>query len=119
MLEDYDLFIRLYMRENVKTICWRNIFNNDDDDTRERHTHSTLGTVQMNFLILYHYRDDYEEHFHDQLSIAQKIFKIFKPVIHTRICNYEILITICHTEHGKILWWRKKKCENFLQHVDH
>lgn len=59
MLEDYDLFIRLYMCGNVKTICWRNIFNNHDDDTRERHTHSTLGTVQMNILI--HYRDDYEE----------------------------------------------------------
>lgn len=43
--------------ENVETICWRNIFNNDDDDTRERHIHSTLGTVQMNILILYHYRD--------------------------------------------------------------
>ena len=58
MLEDYDLFIRLHIcEENVETICWRNIFNNDDDDTRERHTHSTLGTVQMNISILYHYRD--------------------------------------------------------------
>lgn len=38
LLEDYDLFIRLsFEYTNVKTICWRNIFNNDDD-TLERDT---------------------------------------------------------------------------------